>query len=149
MYKIGQAAKQSGVGIDTIRFYERSGLLQRATRTEAGYRVYDARDVARIRFIRRAKSLGFSLEEIGELLRLNDGDGRRTAVRAIAARRLADIEQRIAEFVRIRDALLTLVGQCHGDGALDSCPIIDAMLSDARPVSGKRGSTHSETKPRR
>ena len=147
MYKIGQVAKQSGVGIDTIRFYERSGLLQQATRTAAGYRVYGTRDVARIRFIRRAKSLGFSLEEIGELLRLNDGGGRRTAVRAIAERRLADIEQRIAEFERIRSALFALVCQCHGDGALDACPIIDAMLSDDRPVSGARGSTH--TKPRR
>ena len=137
MYKIGQAARQSGVGIDTIRFYERSGLLQRARRTPAGYRVYDVRDVARIRFIRRAKSLGFSLEEISELLRLNDGGGRRNAVRAIAARRLEDLERRIVELEHIRDALQKVVRQCHGDGPLDGCPIIDAIVDDPQPASGK------------
>ena len=129
---IGKLANAAGVGIDTVRFYERAGLLNRPQRTASGYRLYAGSDVARLRFIRRAKALGFSLEEIGELLRLNDGGGRRAAVRALAGQRLAEIEQRLGELSRMRDTLRHLIHRCRGDGPLASCPIIDAVLLGER-----------------
>ncbi len=96
---IGKLATAGGVGIDTVRFYERAGLLKKPQRTAAGYRLYAESDAARLRFIRRAKALGFSLEAIAELLRLSDGGGRRGAVRALAERRLAEIEQKLSELI--------------------------------------------------
>jgi len=132
---IGKLASAAEVGIDTVRFYERAGLLKRPQRTPAGYRLYAAADAARLRFIRRAKALGFSLEEIAELLRLNDGGGRRGAVRAVAERRLKEIEQKLAELSRMRDTLRRLVHECHGDGALAGCPIIEAVLPSNNAAS--------------
>jgi len=114
-----------------VRFYERAGLLNEPRRTASGYRLYAASDVGRLRFIRRAKTLGFSLDEIAELLRLNDGGGRRGAVRALASRRLAEIEQKLTELSRMRDTLRHVVVQCRGDGPLAGCPIIDAVLEGA------------------
>jgi Hg(II)-responsive transcriptional regulator len=125
---IGRLAHAAGVGIDTVRFYERAGLLKKPQRTAAGYRLYAQSDAARLRFIRRAKALGFSLEEIAELLRLNDGGGRRGAVRALAEQRLSEIEQKLTELNRMRETLRDLVHQCHGDGPLAGCPIIEAVL---------------------
>jgi Hg(II)-responsive transcriptional regulator len=125
---IGRLAHAAGVGIDTVRFYERAGLLKKPQRTAAGYRLYAESDAARLRFIRRAKALGFSLEEIAELLRLNDGGGRRGAVRALAEQRLSEIEQKLTELNRMRETLRDLVHQCHGDGPLAGCPIIEAAL---------------------
>lgn len=128
---IGGLAQAAEVGIDTVRFYERAGLLKKPQRTAAGYRVFADSDVARLMFIRRAKALGFSLEEIAELLRLNDGRGRRGAVRALAERRVAEIEQKLDALTRMRDTLRHLVHQCHGDGPLAGCPIIEAVLPAA------------------
>jgi Hg(II)-responsive transcriptional regulator len=127
---IGKLAAAAGVGVDTVRFYERAGLLRKPVRTPAGYRMYAPGDAARLRFVRRAKALGFSLEEVGQLLRLNDGSGRRSSVRALAQRRLAEIEQRLAELTRMRKTLRHLLKDCHGDGPLDGCPIIEAVLAD-------------------
>jgi Hg(II)-responsive transcriptional regulator len=124
----GRLAAAAGVRIDTVRFYERAGLLKKPQRTAAGYRLYVEADAARLRFIRRAKALGFSLDEITELLRLNDGGGRRGAVRALAERRLAEIEQKLVELSRMRETLRQLVHQCHGNGTLSGCPIIAAVL---------------------
>lgn len=131
MVTIGKAALQAGVSVDTVRFYERSGLLGKARRTASGYRVYDDTDVARLRFVRRAKALGFTLEEIAGLLALNDGVGRRSSVRAVAQRRLTEIEQRIADLDRVRRSLAHLVRQCHGDGDLAGCPIIESLVDDS------------------
>ncbi|SRR5258706_10075300 len=127
---IGKLAAAAGVGVDTVRFYERAGLLKKPARTPSGYRKYAAADAERLRFVRRAKALGFSLDEVAELLRLNDGGGRRKAVRAVAEKRLAQIEQRLAELERIRKSLRHLLHECHGDGPLEGCPIIEAVLSD-------------------
>ncbi len=127
---IGKLAAAAGVGIDTVRFYERAGLLKKPARTPSGYRKYALTDAARLRFVRRAKALGFSLEEVGELLRLNDGGGRRKAVRAVAQKRLAQIEQRLAELESMRKTLRHLLHECHGDGPLEGCPIIEAVLKD-------------------
>jgi Cu(I)-responsive transcriptional regulator len=128
---IGKLARQSGVGIDTVRFYERAGLLPKAQRTASGYRLYAAGDADRLRFIRRAKALGFSLEEIAELLQLNAGRGTRANVRKLAQRRLADLSRKIEEMTAIRDALSSLVKRCSGDGPVSGCPIIEGVLAKA------------------
>jgi len=130
---IGKAARQAQVGIDTVRFYERQGLLPAASRTASGYRLYTADDVDRLRFIRRAKTLGFSLHEIAELLRLNAGNGTRGSVRKLAQRRLEDLERKIAELGAIRDALAQLVRRCTGEGPVTGCPIIEGVLATAKP----------------
>ena len=127
---IGKLAAAAGVGVDTVRFYERTGLLKKPARTPSGYRKYAAGDAARLRFVRRAKALGFSLEEVAELLRLNDGGGHRVAVRSLTERRLAQIEQQIAELSRMRKTLRHLLHECRGDGPLKGCPIIEAVLAD-------------------
>ena len=134
---IGKLASAAGVGVDTVRFYERAGLLNKPPRTASGYRLYDAADAARLRFIRRAKALGFSLEEIVELLKLNDGGGRRSAVRALAERRLAEIEQKLVDFKRMRDTLRELLHKCHGEGSLEGCPIIETVVAGTAPSSVK------------
>jgi MerR family transcriptional regulator, copper efflux regulator len=135
---IGKLASAAGVGIDTVRFYERAGLLNKPPRTASGYRLYAGADVARLCFIRRAKALGFSLAEIAELLRLNDGGGRRGAVRAVAGRRLAEIEQKLTALRRMRDTLRHLVVRCRGDGPLAGCPIIDAVLEGSSSPGADR-----------
>lgn len=127
---IGKLARESGVGIDTVRFYEREGLLPKAARTHSGYRQYAASDVERLRFIRRAKGLGFSLEEIGELLDLNATKGSRASVKKLAEHRLFDLNQKISEMTAIRDALAALVNQCSGEGSLKGCPIIEGVLAN-------------------
>ena len=127
---IGRLAREAGVGIDTVRFYERAGLLPRAPRSAAGYRLYELEDADRLRFIRRAKALGFSLEEIAELLALNAARGSRASVKKLAQRRLDDLESKITQMSAIRDALAQLVRRCSGDGPVKGCPIIEGVLAD-------------------
>jgi len=129
---IGQLSRRTGVPIDTVRYYEKQQLLPPPTRTASGYRHYEADDVLRLTFIRRAKTLGFTLEEIRDLLALSRADhGDMAAIRAAAASKLADVEQRIAELTRVRDGLQTLVSACPGHGALDQCPILSALGGEA------------------
>lgn len=129
---IGKAADAAGIGIDTVRFYERAGLLRKPHRTASGYRLYGPSDVERLRFIRRAKDLGFSLDEVAQLLRLNDARGSRASVRALAQRRLAETERRISQLSAIRRTLRQLLAECHGDGDLAGCPIVEAVLASDR-----------------
>ena len=130
---IGQLARQAGVPIDTVRYYERQQLLPTARRTPGGYRLFNESDLTRLQFIRRAKALGFNLEEIGELLALSDQRGQDMAqVRDAAVHRLADIEQRIAELQRMQAALKVLVDACPGHGEMAQCPIL-AALAEPRP----------------
>ena len=125
---IGQLARQAGVPIDTVRYYERQRLLPTAQRSAGGYRVFSDSDLARLQFIRRAKALGFTLEEIGELLALSDQRNEDVAkVRETAVHRLDDIEQRIAELQRMHGALKQLVEACPGHGANEACPILAAL----------------------
>lgn len=128
---IGRLAKQAGVNIDTIRYYERHGLLPAARRRPSGYREYRGSDVERLRFIRRAKELGFTLNEIGELLSLS---GERTAdmrgVKHKAEQRLEQVEQKLAELQRIRRGLKQLIAACPGHGKLDRCPIVAALIKE-------------------
>lgn len=126
---IGRVAQSAGVAIDTIRFYEREGLLPAPRRRPSGYREYDMGTVARLRFIRRAKDLGFTLEEVRELLALSaDRHGGVEGVRERAAARLHAIEERIAELQRVRDGLAELVEACPGHGAPEDCPILKALV---------------------
>jgi MerR family copper efflux transcriptional regulator len=124
---IGRLAKQAGVGIDTIRFYERRGLLPSPARSATGYRLYRDETIARIRFIRRAKQLGFTLDEINNLLRLQDQGGKKSAVRKLTAAKLAQINEKIDDLQRMQAVLTELSGQCKGNGNVDSCPIIEAI----------------------
>ncbi len=127
--QIGQLARQAGVPIDTVRYYERRGLLSPPQRRPSGYRSYQDEDLTRLRFIRRGKALGFTLDEIRELLRLGAAqDADRSEVRALAARRLADVEQRLRELTAIRDTLSELVATCSGHGPVAGCPIIERVL---------------------
>lgn len=125
---IGKAARAAGVGVETVRFYEREGLLDRPARRESGYRQYGEGVVARLRFIRRAKELGFTLREIKELLALSgDRDATRADVRARAEAKVADVEARVRGLLRIKGALVALTASCHGDGPLEGCPILEAL----------------------
>ncbi|HBG31984.1 MAG TPA: heavy metal-responsive transcriptional regulator [Gammaproteobacteria bacterium] len=125
---IGKAAKQAGVSIDAVRFYEREGLLHEAQRTMSGYRLFSTGDVDRLRFIRRAKALGFSLGQIAELLELNAAKGSRASVKRLAEKRLADLELKLRELTALRDGLATLVKTCSGEGSVRGCPIVEGVL---------------------
>ncbi|HDS1509981.1 heavy metal-responsive transcriptional regulator [Stenotrophomonas maltophilia] len=134
---IGQLARQAGVPIDTVRYYERQQLLPTAARSAGGYRIFGEQDLRRLRFIRRAKALGFSLEEIGELLALSDRHSQDMgSVRDTAQARLQDIAQRMEELQRMHTALSLLVDACPGHGALDQCPILAALTDDAAQAKG-------------
>ncbi|HMA12080.1 MAG TPA: MerR family transcriptional regulator [Steroidobacteraceae bacterium] len=126
---IGTLARRAGVGIDTVRYYERSGLLSPSARLASGYRRYSDAEVSRLRFIRRAQALGFSLKEIGELLALSS---RRDVARVkrSAMARLADVENRIAELERVRDGLARLIKSCPGHGRTADCPILRALSEE-------------------
>ena len=127
-FTIGEVARRAEVGVDTVRHYERLHLLPPPARRPSGYRQYADADVRRLRFIRRAKALGFSLEDIRSLLELSaDGDRGVRGVHARAQARLDDIEARIAELQRMRRGLKKLVDACPGDGRLDGCPILAAL----------------------
>lgn len=128
---IGRLARAADVGVETIRFYEREGLLPEPARTASGYRQYPLDTIDRLGFVRRAKRLGFSLAEIRELLALAHADGERARVKAIAEQKLSVIEQRIGELTRMRDALTGLTHQCSGRGPIEGCPIIEALTDDA------------------
>jgi MerR family copper efflux transcriptional regulator len=130
---IGAVAKRAGVAIDTIRYYEREGLLPEPARRPSGYRSYGEGTVAQLRFIRRAKTLGFTLEEIRELLTLSADRQRGVkAVKQRAQRRLTEIEARIAELERVRAGLAELIAACPGHGAPEQCPILRALDGEDR-----------------
>ncbi|MHB1815913.1 MAG: MerR family DNA-binding protein [Steroidobacteraceae bacterium] len=123
---IGALARKAGVRIDTVRYYERSGLLAPKSRLPSGYRRYGLGELARLRFIRRAQALGFSLREIRELLALSKGrDVAR--VKRTAQAKLADVEARIAALQRVREGLATLIAACPGHGDAADCPILQAL----------------------
>ncbi len=118
---IGRLAAAGGVGVETIRFYQRNGLLQTPTR-ETGVRRYDREDVRRLRFIRQAQAAGFTLAEIKELLALDAGENRSRA-REFARRRIKVLDDKIAEMQRARDSLRRLASEC-AEGSAGPCPIL-------------------------
>jgi Hg(II)-responsive transcriptional regulator len=124
---ISEAAEQAGVNVQTLRYYERRGLLPKPPRRTSGYREFPADAVRIVRFIKRAQELGFSLDEVEELLRLRKNSRRdRARIRRVAEQRVAQIDQKIDELTRMRKALSGLVHACHADADLD-CPIIEAL----------------------
>ncbi|HQU43226.1 MAG TPA: MerR family DNA-binding protein [Pirellulales bacterium] len=128
---IGQVARQVDVGVETVRFYERQGLLEEPVRKASGYRQYTEDVIARLRFIKRAKELGFTLKEIKELLALRIGPGTTCAdVRELAAAKIGDIQGKIQSLERMKKALVKLARQCSGDGPASRCPILDALDND-------------------
>ncbi len=123
--KIGQVAKRAGVGVETIRFYERKGLLVQPPRIHGQYREYPTEAVDNIRFIKRAKDLGFSLSEIAELLSLGtDSNATCADVKRRAVAKISAIQQRMTDLHRMKRALGRLVATCSGTGPIDHCPII-------------------------
>ena len=134
---IGKLAKRCGVGVETIRFYEREGLIEEPQRRDSGYRQYPEETARRVRFIKRAKELGFTLKEIRELLALRIrpeatcGD-----VRHQAEAKIADIEQRIVMLQKMKQALARLTVACSGRGPTSQCPILEA-IEDDRDENGR------------
>jgi MerR family copper efflux transcriptional regulator len=128
---IGEIAARSGMPPKTIRYYESVGLIPEARRTDGGYRVYDVRDLRILRFIHRARDLGFSVKDVGELLALWRDPHRSSAeVKDLARAHVADIDRKIAELRAMRRAVLDLMERCHGDERPD-CPIIDDLAGPA------------------
>ena len=131
-FNIGDAAQRSGVSAKMVRHYESLGLLPPVVRSEAGYRRYSMREVHTLRFIRRARELGFGMEEIRVLLSLWQDRGRASReVKQVAQRHAADLQRRIDEMQAMQRTLEVLVQHCHGDERAD-CPILDDLQSGPR-----------------
>ncbi len=125
---IGQVAKRTGIGVETVRFYEREGLLEEPKRRPSGYRQFDEGIVIRLRFIRRAKELGFTLNEIKELLSLKHDPSTTCAdMKGRAEAKIKDIDQRIRTLRRMKQALAKLTRACSGRGKIQGCPILEAL----------------------
>ena len=128
-HNIGEAAAATGVSAKMIREYERRGLIPMAQRTFAGYRLYNDADLHRLRFIKRARLLGFPMQQIGVLLDLwNDRERSSADVKALALRHAADLQDRIAEMQAMQRTLEDLARRCHGDGRPE-CPILDGLAA--------------------
>jgi len=128
---IGKLARKIGVGASTLRYYERVGLIAPDYRTESGYRLYQADTVQRLRFIRRAQALGFSLEDIAELLDLSGNPQARAAqVKQVTEEKIADIGKRIRDLQRMQQGLQALSAHCSGEGSTTECPILAALNQD-------------------
>ena len=131
-FTIGKIAKAAGLGGETVRFYERLGLIAEPGRSGSGYRQYRPETVRRLQFIVRAKALGFTLQEIGKLLDLRATPGAGCAdVQARAEAKITDIEERIAQLNAMKRVLGELVAQCRSEGPLSECPILDALNEEA------------------
>ncbi len=132
---IGKLATAAQVPVDTVRFYEREGLLPAPQRSRSGYRQYQADSLRRLRFIRRSKQLGFSLEEIAQLLQLTDDDGPSASVRQLTLDKLHLVDRKLADLQAMRDALQSLAESCDGEGCVHHCPIVDALNREEEPRS--------------
>ncbi len=129
--KVGEVAKHAAVNLQTIHYYEREGLLPRPPRTASNYRVYSQGAVRRVRFIKRAQELGFTLRDIKELLALRAAPRICCAdVRQQATAKLQDIEEKIGTLQGMRKALTKLIGECSGKGPITQCPILEALDSE-------------------
>lgn len=142
---IAKAARQAGVGVETIRFYERRGLIEQPRKLHgSGYRTYSTEQIRRIKFIRQAQEIGFSLKEIRELLSLRaDPSADCAAVRAQAVTKLDEVKRKIEELRRIGAALEVLIAACPGRGAIEACTILDALADPHRGTVPPNGSDKS------
>ena len=130
---IGQLAKRAEVGVETVRFYERKGLLEEPDRRASGYRQYDEGVVQRLQFIRRAKELGFTLNEIKDLLSLRlDPSTSCADVKQRAENKITDIEQKIRTLQRMKRALVKVTKSCSGSGPTTECPILEAIEANGK-----------------
>lgn len=128
--KIGEVAKKANVGIETIRFYEREGLIPCPVRLQSGYRQYSEDTVRRIQFIKNAKELGFSLKEISGLFALRVKSKTKCGdIKKKAEAKIADIDERIKTLQRMKNALKKLASQCKGTGPIGDCPILENFNS--------------------
>ena len=128
---IGQLAKNTGVTVETLRFYEKKGLVTPPVRTDSGYRRYQPETVKRVRFIQRAKAVGFTLNEIAQLLTLKQEPGTSCAdIKLKATEKIDDVESKIRELTRIRQALQKMVLKCTGKTDLSGCPILEELEDD-------------------
>jgi MerR family mercuric resistance operon transcriptional regulator len=129
--KISEVAERGGVNLQTIRYYEREKLLPEPPRLASGYRVYPDQTVRRVRFIKRAQEIGFTLAEIRELLAIRIDAGRDSAeVRALASAKISDIEEKIQTLHRMKEALGRITDRCSGCRPASECPILESIDSD-------------------
>lgn len=136
VFTIGDLSKATGTKVETIRYYERIGLLAAPERTSGNYRAYGARDLGRLSFIRRARDLGFALEQVRELLSLSDQKKRSCdAVDAIARGHLADVDRKLADLKALRRELDSVIKQC-GCGTIAECRIIEALGPSRADAAG-------------
>jgi MerR family transcriptional regulator, copper efflux regulator len=131
--QIGEVSKRAKVGIETIRFYEREGLLSEPVRKPSGFRQYDESVIARLQFIRRSKELGFTLAEIGELLGLWFEKVKYAHVRQRAMEKMKDIEAKIAALQQMQRSLRRLIRTCKSHDSREACPLLEG-LDDKRPI---------------
>ena len=130
---IGQLAEKVNVNVETIRYYERRGLMPEPPRSESGYRNYPQDSVARIRFIIHAKELGFSLKEVSELLSLRvDRYNSCNDVKKMAEVKITDIEEKIRILLEMKNALIKLKTECNGRGPTSECPLLEALEAKRR-----------------
>jgi len=143
---IGKAASKAGVNVETIRFYERIGLIEQPPKPpEFGYRVYPQGTLQRVRFIRQAQEIGFSLKEIAELLALrSDPSADCSEVREQALQKLAEVNRKITRLEEIRGALEGLIAACPGRGALRACSIMDALIATTDETDGRQNTDQKE-----
>lgn len=130
-FPIGVLAKHSGINIETIRYYERVGLLPKVARSESGYRQYRPPDADRLRFVRRARDLGFSLDDVRRLLDLSDRRSKSCRrVQDIANQHLVEVRAKMADLARMEKVLATLVSAC-AEGTMPDCPLLETLAKSA------------------
>ncbi|MCR4290021.1 MAG: heavy metal-responsive transcriptional regulator [Candidatus Scalindua sp.] len=128
MIQIGKVAKRSGVGVETVRYYEREGLIPEPDRSASGYRLYSETVVKQVQFIQHAKTLGFSLKEIGELIALKTTSGATCkSVRVKATAKVENIQHKIDSLEKMKAALLPLIDECQANKPISDCPILNAL----------------------
>lgn len=138
LMRIGEVAQQSEIGIETIRYYEREGLLAEPKRRPSGYRQYDETVVSRLQFIRRAKELGFTLAEIKELLGLwFEANTRCEHVRERAELKITDIEDKIRSLQKMKRSLKKVISECASKDSIDNCPLLEGIDKFERPTTSE------------
>ncbi|MEX0721571.1 MAG: MerR family transcriptional regulator [Balneolaceae bacterium] len=130
-YKIGKTAELSGVNKETVRYYEKRGLIPKPDRRRSGYRIFTKRHIRQIKFIKRAQELGFTLSEIKELLELRLSNGTTCSeIKNEAQQKHQDVLEKIEDLQRIKNTLIDLIDSCDGEGPKDACPILKALEGD-------------------
>jgi Cu(I)-responsive transcriptional regulator len=131
MLNIGQVAKQTGVTVEAIRFYEKQNLIATPQRSQSGYRQYPLETIKRVRFIQHAKDAGFTLKDVGELLALRREPGTScTDIKLCTLKKIEEVDKKISDLNKIREALSRMIMKCSGRGALSECPILEELELD-------------------